>query len=62
MKFRLFILLAPIFLLAVSCHNPDILPHNKHKFKSYTIKEGKHYCGHTIKTLDQNIIDFDAIF
>jgi hypothetical protein len=48
--------------VAISCHNPDILPHNKDKFKTYFIKEGNHYCGHMIGSTEEDILDFDAIF
>jgi hypothetical protein len=46
----------------VACHNPDVLPHNKDKFKTYLIKEGKHFSSHLIKATEEEILDFDAIF
>jgi hypothetical protein len=61
-KFFIYPLLTSLVFVAISCHNPDILPHNKDKFKTYLIKKGDHYCGHSLGSVDEVIIDFDAIF
>jgi hypothetical protein len=62
LKFFSYIVFFLIFLVSASCHNPDILPRNKDKFKTYLIKEGKHHCSHLIKATDEEILDFDAVF
>jgi hypothetical protein len=51
-----------IILAAVSCHNPDVLPHRKAHYKTYLIKEGHHFSSHLVKTTQEEILDFDAIF
>jgi hypothetical protein len=61
-KISSYILIASTLLLAVSCHNPDIFPHNKNKFKEYIIKKGHHYCGHTTHFTKEDFLQFDAIF
>jgi hypothetical protein len=62
LKYTLNNILVCALFLTGSCHNPDILPHNKDNFKTYLIPEGKHYCGHTMKATKEEILDFDAIF
>jgi hypothetical protein len=57
-----YIYIATILFMAISCHNPDIFPHHKDKYKTYLIKEGDHFCGHMIGSVHEDILDFDAIF
>jgi hypothetical protein len=49
-------------LPVISCHNPDILPHNPRNFKTYFIKEGNHYCSHTFHFFRDDVMEFAAIF
>jgi hypothetical protein len=46
----------------ISCHNPDLLPHDPHNFKTYFIKKGNHFASHTFHFFRDDVLEFSAKF